>query len=81
MVLELTKQDLIDADRRKDNPLAKCDHCGKETYDAFGLGEQQRGFAKLPEGFCAGNARRMINYHGHLMTLCNNCRYDVYGAY
>lgn len=67
---ELTKKEL--------GELVNCFHCGKPTYSRKVL---PKGFCKLPKGFTNGNARHTVYFKEVLITICETCRYDVFGAY
>ncbi len=35
----------------------------------------------LPDGITAGNRRMFVRVHGAMLHVCQNCRYDRYGAW
>ena len=56
--------------------VSPCDNCGKLTYLP-----KDRPYARLPKGFTHGNVRHYIAVRLKRMTVCETCRYDVYGAW
>jgi hypothetical protein len=61
--------------------LKPCEHCHKPTYLRSALPASPTGIVDLPDGFTRGNARHFVTVHGQHLTVCETCRYDVYGAY
>jgi hypothetical protein len=58
--------------------LIPCQHCGRPTYR---LTRDDQCGRLLPEGFTAGDRRWVVRVRGVQMTVCENCRYNVFGRW
>ena len=63
--------------------LVPCQNCGKQTYLYSNLPDWtvSAGGASLPKGFTVGNRRKIVQVRGQRLTVCEICRYDVYGSW
>jgi hypothetical protein len=57
--------------------MTTCEHCHKPAY----VSKPELNNRLLPEGLTVGNKRMFVYMQGRRFTVCQNCRYDVYGAY
>lgn len=57
--------------------LIKCAHCKKLTYKANDVPTGRL----LPKGWTVARRRHIVHVHGARLTICETCRYNVYGRY